>query len=73
MSAEDIPRALAPFSQLDNSLSRKHRGTGLGLSLANRFVSVLGGELGIRSAPGRGTAVTVTLPTGVVPSLSAAA
>jgi two-component system, cell cycle sensor histidine kinase PleC len=73
MSAEDIPRALAPFSQLDNSLSRKHRGTGLGLSLANRFVGVLGGKLGIRSAPGRGTTVTVTLPTGVVPSLSAAA
>ncbi|MBM3538927.1 MAG: HAMP domain-containing histidine kinase [Alphaproteobacteria bacterium] len=61
MRPEDIPRALAPFSQLDNSLSRKHRGTGLGLSLANRFVGLLGGQLAINSAPGRGTRVTVTL------------
>jgi two-component system, cell cycle sensor histidine kinase PleC len=73
MRAEDIPRALAPFSQLDNTLSRKHRGTGLGLSLANRFVGLLGGELAIRSAPERGTTVTVTLPGAAVASLSAAA
>jgi two-component system cell cycle sensor histidine kinase PleC len=62
MKADDIPKALAPFSQIDNVLSRKHRGTGLGLSLANRFVRLLGGEMKIRSAPGRGTAVTVLLP-----------
>jgi signal transduction histidine kinase len=62
MRPEDIPRALAPFSQLDNSLSRKHRGTGLGLSLANRFVGLLGGQLAITSAPGQGTRVTVILP-----------
>jgi signal transduction histidine kinase len=62
MRPEDIPRALAPFSQLDNVLSRKHRGTGLGLSLANRFASLLGGQLAISSAPGQGTRVTVTLP-----------
>jgi signal transduction histidine kinase len=62
MKPDDIPRALAPFSQIDNVLSRKHRGTGLGLSLANRFVRLLGGEMKIRSAPGRGTAVTVLLP-----------
>jgi len=62
MHPDDIPKALAPFSQIDNVLSRKHRGTGLGLSLANRFVRLLGGELKIRSAPGRGTTVTVMLP-----------
>jgi signal transduction histidine kinase len=62
MHPDDIPKALAPFSQIDNVLSRKHRGTGLGLSLANRFVRLLGGDLKIRSAPGSGTAITVMLP-----------
>ena len=37
MRPEDVPRALAPFGQLYNMLTRRHRGTGLGLSLANRF------------------------------------
>jgi len=73
MRPEDIPRALAPFSQLDNTLTRQHRGTGLGLSLANRFVGLLGGHLAIRSAPGQGTCITVTLPAKVDTSLSAAA
>jgi signal transduction histidine kinase len=73
MRPEDIPRALAPFSQLENTLSRKHRGTGLGLSLANRFVGLLGGQLAISSSPGKGTRVTVTLPPKAAASLSAAA
>jgi two-component system, cell cycle sensor histidine kinase PleC len=73
MRPADIPRALAPFSQLENTLSRKHRGTGLGLSLANRFVGLLGGQLAISSAPGQGTRVTVTLPMKTAASLSAAA
>jgi two-component system, cell cycle sensor histidine kinase PleC len=73
MRPEDIPRALAPFSQLENTLSRKHRGTGLGLSLANRFVGLLGGQLAINSSPGQGTRVTVTLPVKAAASLSAAA
>ena len=73
MRPEDIPRALAPFSQLDNSLSRQHRGTGLGLSLANRFVGLLGGQLAISSTPGKGTRVTVTLPVRSAAALAAAA
>ena len=73
MRPEDIPRALAPFSQLDNTLSRQHRGTGLGLSLANRFVGLLGGQLAISSAPGQGTRVTVTLPIKSTGALAAAA
>ena len=73
MRPEDIPRALAPFSQLDNVLSRKHRGTGLGLSLANRFVALLGGQLAISSAPGQGTRVTVTLPVKTADALAVAA
>ena len=62
MSAEDVPRALTPFVQVDSSLSRRHQGTGLGLPLAKSLIEAHGGTLEIESAVGRGTTVTVTLP-----------
>jgi signal transduction histidine kinase/HAMP domain-containing protein len=62
MSAEDIPVALAPFGQIDSSLSRKYEGTGLGLPLCKVFAALHGGSLDIESSPGNGTVVTVVLP-----------
>jgi PAS domain S-box-containing protein len=62
MAPEDIPRALQPFGQIDNSLSRPHGGTGLGLPLALRLVELHGGTMTITSTLGRGTTVIVTLP-----------
>jgi len=62
MAAEDIPVALAPFSQVDQSMTRRYEGTGLGLPLTKRLVELHGGELVIESAPGEGTTVTVRLP-----------
>lgn len=62
MRPEDIPLALAPFGQVDGSLSRKFEGTGLGLPLAKRMTELLGGELTIQSTPGAGTTVQIRLP-----------
>jgi PAS domain S-box-containing protein len=62
MAAEEIPRALQPFGQIDNSLARPHGGTGLGLPLAKRLVELHGGMLTVDSEPGRGTTVTFVLP-----------
>jgi signal transduction histidine kinase len=62
MAPEDIPKALAPFGQVDGSLARRYEGTGLGLPLAIRFVEAVGGTLALDSTPGRGTTVTVRLP-----------
>jgi signal transduction histidine kinase len=62
MAAEDIPRALERFGQIDSSLSRKYEGTGLGLPLAKRLMEIHGGTLEIESAPGAGTTVTVMFP-----------
>jgi signal transduction histidine kinase len=62
MAQEDIPRALQPFVQVDNSLARRHGGTGLGLPLSKLFVDLHGGEFRIDSAPGKGTSVTIVLP-----------
>ncbi len=62
MRAEDIPRALEPFSQVDNALSRRFEGTGLGLPLSKKLVELHGGKLAIESTIDRGTTVIVTLP-----------
>jgi len=62
MRADEIGIALQPFRQIDNSLARRYEGTGLGLPLARLLTELHGGQLHIDSAPGIGTAVTVTLP-----------
>jgi PAS domain S-box-containing protein len=62
MHPEDIPRALAPFQQVDSSLARKYQGTGLGLPLSKTLVELHKGTFHITSAPGEGTSVTITLP-----------
>ena len=62
MAPDEIPRALQPFGQIDNSLTRPHGGTGLGLPLAKRLVELHGGTLTVESEVGRGTTVTFSLP-----------
>ncbi len=62
MDPEDIPRALQPFVQVDNSFARRHGGTGLGLPLTKIFVELHGGRMEIESGLNMGTTVTVILP-----------
>jgi PAS domain S-box-containing protein len=62
MRAEDIPRALEPFGQVDDAAKGSRQGTGLGLPLAVCLVELHQGGLSLDSVPGRGTAVTITLP-----------
>jgi signal transduction histidine kinase len=62
MSADDIPKALTRFGQIDSSFSRKYDGTGLGLPLSKRLAELHGGSLQIESVLGNGTTVTVRLP-----------
>jgi signal transduction histidine kinase len=62
MASEKIAEALEPFRQLDGSLARRFEGAGLGLSIAKSLVELHGGSLGIESAVGAGTTVTIRLP-----------
>jgi signal transduction histidine kinase len=62
MTADQIPKALQPFRQIDSKISRKHEGTGLGLPLAKHLAELHGGCLRIESSVNNGTTVTVTLP-----------
>ncbi|MDY0884301.1 PAS-domain containing protein [Dongia soli] len=62
MSSDDIAKALDPFGQIDGTLARQHRGTGLGLPLVKNLAELQDGTLQIDSAPSRGTRVSVFLP-----------
>ena len=62
MTAEQIPKALEAFGQIDSKISRKHEGTGLGLPLAKRLAELHGGVLRIESRINLGTAVIIVLP-----------
>jgi signal transduction histidine kinase len=62
IAADDLSRVLEPFGQVDSLLSRKHKGTGLGLPLSVRLMQLHGGRLDIESTVGTGTTVTITFP-----------
>jgi len=59
---ESIERVFGRFEQLENNLSRKTTGTGLGLTITKEFVELMGGRISVKSRVGYGTTFAVELP-----------
>ena len=55
MNDEQRSKLFMPFSQADDSITRKYGGTGLGLSLVKRLACLMGGSVGVTSTPGAGS------------------
>jgi signal transduction histidine kinase len=60
--ADDQKRIFREFEQVDGAHSRRHEGTGLGLSLTRRLVELQGGSIRLESEFGRGSRFIVRLP-----------
>ena len=59
---DELPRLFRPFAQVDTGLTRRHGGTGLGLYIARRLATMLGGHIEVESEPGVGSRFSVVLP-----------
>lgn len=62
MAAEHIPRIFERFYVADKARTRKLGGTGLGLAIVKHITKLHGGEVGVKSTPGKGSVFTVVLP-----------
>ncbi|EAZ90983.1 sensor histidine kinase [Crocosphaera chwakensis] len=59
---EDQQKLFQPFQQIHSNLSRKHKGTGLGLALSKKLAQLHQGDLTLQSEYGKGSCFTLELP-----------
>jgi len=55
IAADRLDEIFAAFEQADNTITRRHGGSGLGLTLCRHLVRMMGGDVGVSSVPGQGS------------------
>lgn len=73
LTQEQLTRIFEPFGQADDSTTRKHGGTGLGLTIARRIAELMGGQAGAESVYGQGSAFWLVVRLGKAPAPKASA
>jgi PAS domain S-box-containing protein len=66
ISPEQHAELFRPFNQLDHTLTRRHGGAGLGLAICKNIVGLMGGQMELKSEPGRGSTFSFTIPVAAV-------
>jgi adenylate cyclase len=62
MTPAQMGKLFQEFSQASSATASKYGGTGLGLAISRRFCQMMGGDITVESAPGRGSTFTIRLP-----------
>ncbi|HVE70193.1 MAG TPA: ATP-binding protein [Thermoanaerobaculia bacterium] len=62
IAAEDQERIFEEFTQIENPIQKREKGTGLGLPLTRKLATLLGGRVGVHSTPGLGSTFWAELP-----------
>ncbi|WP_262965484.1 PAS domain S-box protein [Methylobacter psychrophilus] len=67
LSSQDQEKLFKPFSQVDDSITRRFGGSGLGLAISNNLLQLMGSRFTLDSTPGRGSCFSFELVMAVLP------